>query len=282
MKRREFITLLGGAAAAWPLAARGAAAGRDAAHRRAGGPRRGRSGNDRRASQRSGRGSKSVGWSEGRNVRIDYRFAAGRRRSGSDTRERTGRAATRRDPRTFAAVAAALQRESRTIPIVFVSVSDPIGSGFVASLARPGGNITGVLQYEASITGKWLAMLKEIAPRLARAALRGQPQDTTAYDYFLRAAEAAAPSLAIELVPSRSRPPPTSSAPSSPLPATPNSGLLLPPDTTTVRPSRSHHRARGPAPLAGGLLRPCFCRGRRSHVLWDRPGRHISAGGLLC
>ena len=75
-------------------------------------------------------------------------------------------------------IAAALQRESRTIPIVFAAVADPIGSGFVASLARPGGNITGVMQYEASITGKWLAMLKEIAPRLARAALVANPKTT--------------------------------------------------------------------------------------------------------
>ena len=81
--------------------------------------------------------------------------------------------------------AAALQRESRTIPIVFVNVSDPIGSGFIAGLARPGGNFTGVLLYEAGIVGKWLAMLKEIAPRLERAALVANPK-TTAYDHFLR------------------------------------------------------------------------------------------------
>ena len=76
---------------------------------------------------------------------------------------------------------AALQRETRTIPIVFATVSDPVGAGFVASLARPGGNLTGVLQFEASITGKWLAMLKEIAPGLARAILVGNPK-TTVYD----------------------------------------------------------------------------------------------------
>src|SRR5205823_9022562 len=97
--------------------------------------------------------------------------------------------------------AAAVQRESRTLPIVFVNVSDPIGSGFVASLARPGGNLTGVLQYEASITGKWLAMLKEIAPHIARTALLANPK-TTAFDFFLRSAQAAAPSLGIESVPS--------------------------------------------------------------------------------
>ena len=97
---------------------------------------------------------------------------------------------------------AALQRESRTIPIVFAAVADPIGSGFVASLPRPGGNITGVMLYEASVTGKWLAMLKEIAPRLERAAFVANPKTAPYYDYYLRAAESLAPSLGIELVPS--------------------------------------------------------------------------------
>jgi putative ABC transport system substrate-binding protein len=94
-------------------------------------------------------------------------------------------------------VAAALQRETRTIPIVFVLVSDPIGSGYVASLARPGGNLTGLLAYEAGVTGKWLAMLKEIAPGLRRAALMGNPKNSP-LDYFLGAAQVVAPSLAIE------------------------------------------------------------------------------------
>jgi putative ABC transport system substrate-binding protein len=96
-------------------------------------------------------------------------------------------------------VTAMFQRESRTIPIVFVSVADPIAFGFVASLARPGGNITGFLQYQGSITGKWLQMLKEIAPGLARVACMGAKRPP--YDYFLRAAESLAPSLMIELVP---------------------------------------------------------------------------------
>jgi len=97
-------------------------------------------------------------------------------------------------------VAAAFQRESRTIPIVFMSASDPIGSGLVASLARPGGNLTGLLLYEEGITGKWLAMLKEIAPDLSRAALMANPKRSP-YDYFMRSAKSIAPALAIELVP---------------------------------------------------------------------------------
>src|SRR5262249_49377002 len=71
---------------------------------------------------------------------------------------------------------AALQRESREIPIVFAALADPVGSGFIASLSRPGGNITGVMQYEPSVTGKWLAMLKEIAPRLIRVAFMINPK----------------------------------------------------------------------------------------------------------
>lgn len=130
-------------------------------------------------------------------------------------------------------VAAALQRESRAIPIVFVNVSDPIGSGLVASLARPGGNFTGVLQYEAGVVGKWLAMLKEIAPRLERVALVANPK-TSPYDYFLRAAEAVAPSLAITMVPS-----PVATAADieqaiNSFAGAPNGGLLLPADATVV------------------------------------------------
>jgi putative tryptophan/tyrosine transport system substrate-binding protein len=96
--------------------------------------------------------------------------------------------------------AAALQHETRAIPIVFVGVSDPVGSGFVASLARPGGNLTGMLQYESGIMGKWLTMLKEVAPHLARVAVVANPK-FRGYGYFLQSAMAAASSLAIALVP---------------------------------------------------------------------------------
>ena len=143
------------------------------------------------------RGLERRGWSEGRNVRIDIRFAEG-------SAERYGPLAKELPlpDSPLTPVAEALQQESRTIPIVFVTVSDPVGSGFISSLARPGGNLTGMLFFEASILGKWLAMLKEIAPQLKRVALVANPK-TTPYDYFLRAAAAIAPSQAIELVASR-------------------------------------------------------------------------------
>lgn len=139
------------------------------------------------------------GWTEGRNVHIETRFAG----SDSSKYEPLAKELVATQPDVILAhttrVAAALQRESRVIPIVFVNVSDPIGSGFVASLARPGENFTGVLQYEASVVGKWLAMLKEIEPRLERVAFVANPK-TTPYDYFLHAAEAAAPALSVKMV----------------------------------------------------------------------------------
>ncbi len=144
-------------------------------------------------------GLEKRGWSEGRNVRIDARFAP----PGTQVQV-LAQELVALQPDVILAhstpVTAALHRETRTIPIVFAAVADPIGSGFIASLARPGGNITGVAQYEASVTGKWLAMLKEVAPSLVRAAVVANPKTATFYDFYLRAAEAVAPSLAIDLV----------------------------------------------------------------------------------
>jgi len=92
---------------------------------------------------------------------------------------------------------AVAQKETSTIPIVFVNASDPVGSGFVASLARPGGNLTGLLLHEESIVGKWLGMLKEIAPQIKRVAFIANPEANTAYYYFLRTAQQVARSFAI-------------------------------------------------------------------------------------
>ena len=144
-------------------------------------------------------GLEKRGWSEGRNVHIDYRFAPAIAQMQVLAKELVAL-----QPDVIFAhstpVTAAVQRESSTIPIVFVAIADPVGSGFVASLPRPGGNMTGVMNYEASVIGKWLAMLKEIAPSLVRAAFVANPK-TTPYNYFLRAGEALAPSLGIEPVP---------------------------------------------------------------------------------
>src|SRR6516162_9792191 len=165
--RRKLLAALGGAAAAWPFGVRAQqpdgmrrigmllALAEDDPEIRA-----------RLAAFRQG--LEKRGWSEGHNVHIDYRFAPA-----SAQVQVLAKELVALQPDVILAhstpVTAALQRESRTIPIVFAAVTDPIGSGFVASLPRPGGNITGVAQYEASVTGKWLAMLKLVAPGLVRA-----------------------------------------------------------------------------------------------------------------
>ena len=178
-------------------------------------------------------GLERLGWSEGRNIRIDTRFA----HANTGQFPALAKELVALQPDVIFAhttpASAALQRESRTIPIVFVNVSDPVGSGFVASLARPGGNLTGLLLYEASIAGKWLAMLKEIAPGMARAALVGDPKTPT-YDYFLRAAQAIAPSLAIELVPSPVETAADIERAIESFARVPNGGLFLPPNSTTT------------------------------------------------
>jgi putative ABC transport system substrate-binding protein len=128
-------------------------------------------------------GLEQLGWSEGRNVLIDYRFASA---PNADQAQVLARELLALHPDVILAnstsVTAAFQHESHSIPIVFVFVT---GSGFVASLARPGGNLTGFMLFEAGIAGKWLTMLKEIAPQVARAAFLVNPR-TTSFNHYLR------------------------------------------------------------------------------------------------
>jgi putative tryptophan/tyrosine transport system substrate-binding protein len=199
MKRREFITLLGGAAV-WPLAARAQQLDRM--------PRIGVLVGTYAQTDREGQARITVfldtfqrlGWSDGRNVRIDYRWGAG----DADRSKAFAAELVRSAPDVIVVVnnptLAELQRLTRTIPIVFTQISDPVGSGFVAGLARPGGNITGFQNFEPTMGGKWLGVLKEAAPNMSRAAvLFGS--DIAASVAFLRAAEAVAPSLAVQVAP---------------------------------------------------------------------------------
>ena len=201
MKRRAFITLLGGAVAAWPMLSRA----QETDRMRRVGALIGGAETDPEFQARVAafrQNLEKLGWSEGKNIRTDYRFtAASRERTESFAKELV---ALQPDV-IFASStlpAAALHRESRTIPIVFGIVGDPIASGFVVSLSRPGGNMTGFTPLESSISGKWLGMLKEIAPHVSRAAFIANPA-TSSYDQMLRAAQILAPTLGIELVPIR-------------------------------------------------------------------------------
>ena len=127
-----------------------------------------------------------------------------------------------------------MQQETRTIPVVFVNVSDPIGAGFIASLARPGGNFTGVLHYEVGILGKWLAMLKEIAPSVARAAAGGGPEESRLSTISCGQPRRRRNRSRSKLCPLRSRALLILSAQSNSFARMPNGGLILPPDVTTI------------------------------------------------
>jgi putative tryptophan/tyrosine transport system substrate-binding protein len=168
MKRRDFITLLGGAVAAWPLAARAQQRTRRICvlmSTAVDDPQ------DPTRLAAFAQGLQELGWTIGRNLRIDYRWGAS---SPDNTRKYAAElAALAPDVMlTSGAIAlAAVQQISHTIPVVFVNLVDPVSGGFVESLARPGGNATGFLLFEYGISGKWLELLKEIAPRVTRAAV---------------------------------------------------------------------------------------------------------------
>jgi putative ABC transport system substrate-binding protein len=176
MKRREFITLLGGAAAAWPLAAR---AQQDGRVRRVGVlMTTAEADSESQALLVAFRqGLQKLGWIEGRNVRFDTRWAA----FDAGTRQRLATELVALEPDIILAhdtpTTAALLQQTRTVPIVFALVANPIGSGFVASFPRPGGNVTGFVTMEGSLAGKWLELLKEIAPRVAPGRLVVQPNN---------------------------------------------------------------------------------------------------------
>jgi putative ABC transport system substrate-binding protein len=231
--RREFIALLGGAAAAWPHAARAQQAERV---RRIGILMSGTEADPELQSRIAvvRQTLEQHGWSEGRNVLIDIRFAAIR----TDQYRALAKEILALKPDVILGhttpVVLALQRKSGTVPIVFVNVSDPIGSGVVASLGRPGGNITGLMLYEGGITGKWLALLKEIAPHLRRVALVANPISTP-YHYFVQSAEVVAPSLALELVPSPINDAADIERVMETFARVPNGGLLVLPDGTTIQ-----------------------------------------------
>jgi putative ABC transport system substrate-binding protein len=198
MKRRAFITLLGGAAA-WPLAARA----QQPERMRGIGVLMPLGADDPEAQARIAAFSQALeqlGWTEGRNLRIDIRWGAGDAdRVRKDATELAALAPNVILANGSAAVAA-LQLAARTVPIVFVAVIDPVGAGFVETMARPGGNATGFTNYEYGMSGKWLELLKELAPRLSRVGVIRDPS-ITAGGGQLGALQAVAPQLGVELSP---------------------------------------------------------------------------------
>jgi putative tryptophan/tyrosine transport system substrate-binding protein len=196
VKRRDFITLIGGAVAAWPLAARA----QQAAVRHVG-VLMNLAESDAEGQARIGalrEGLAKLGWTEERELQIEYRWFAG-----DPDRARTYAAElVKLKPEVIFAGAtpsvAVLQRETRSVPIVFAQVADPVGAGFVASLARPGGNITGFASFEYAIAAKWLELLKQIAPQVTRVAVIYDLTNPETKEY-LPVIEAAARSFGVQV-----------------------------------------------------------------------------------
>jgi putative tryptophan/tyrosine transport system substrate-binding protein len=200
MKRREFITLIGGAAAAWPLAAR-AQQGENV--RRICVLTAGVGADDPDAQARNAAfelALQQLGWTSGRNLRIDYFWGLGQ----SDTIRKHAAELAALAPDVILASGsaglAALLQATRMVPIVFVNVADPVGAGFVDSLGRPGGNATGFMQFEYSLSGKWLELLKQVAPSVTRAAVLRDPALTSGIGQFA-VIQSVAPAVGVDVIP---------------------------------------------------------------------------------
>jgi len=205
MRRRAFITLLGGAAAAWPLAA---LAQQSSTMRRIG-VLMGLAETDPGTMayvQELKRSLAAFGWSEGHNLEVTYRYAGGN----PELARSLAKELVALQPDLIVGhttpVAAGLHQATRTIPVIFISTTDPVAGGFVASLARPGGNMTGFINYEYSMGAKWLEILKEIAPDTTRVSLMLNPDTGSYYVEYLRSIETVALSNAVQatLTPVRS------------------------------------------------------------------------------
>jgi putative tryptophan/tyrosine transport system substrate-binding protein len=233
IRRRQFIGLVGGAAAAWPLSARA----QQSERMRRIGMLTGLPESDPEARTTVAlfrQGMDALGWAEGRNVRIDYRYAAG------DTQriEAFAKELVELRPDLIVArsspVVAVLLKQTRTIPIVFLQVVDPVRQGFVASLSRPEGNVTGFTPLEAPMGSKWLEILKEAAPRVEKVAVVFNPDVAPFAGDFFRAMETAAPSFAVQMIAAPIRDSTKIERTINAFAREPNGGLLVIPDAFTA------------------------------------------------
>ena len=233
MRRRDFITLLGGTAVAWPFGADAQQSDR----MRLIGVLMGFAESDHEAQSWVAafrEELRKLGWTEGRNIEIEARWAT----ADVESMKRLAKELAALQPdfiltSTTPATAAMLQY-TRTIPIIFVLVGDPVGSGFVASLARPGGNATGFTPIEGSLGGKWVEVLKEIAPRVARVTLMFNPPTATFVEGYLNAFKAAAASLGVEAIVSPVHDMSELESVIAAQAREPNSGLVVIPDAFTI------------------------------------------------
>jgi putative ABC transport system substrate-binding protein len=263
MQRREFITLLGGAAAAWPLAAR---AQQPERMRRIGVLMPSAADDPEFQARITAflQGLAQLGWLDGRNVRIETRWGV----ADADRIRKYAAELVELAPdvilaNSSAAIAPLLQA-TRTVPIVFTSVADPVGAGYVDSLARPGGNVTGFLVWEYSIAAKWLELLKEIAPRVTRAMVLRESAIAAGPAQF-GVIQAAAPALGVELRPVDARDAGEIERAITAFAQSANGGLIV-----TGSPWAVSHR---------GLIVALAARHRLPAVYFQRP--FVAGGGLI-
>ena len=209
---------------------------------------------------------KQLGWSDGRNLRIDTRSTA----NADDLRRHAAELAALAPDvlvgATGTATAAPLLQATRTVPIVFVTVIDPVGAGFVASLARPGGNATGFTMFEYGMSGKWLELLKEIAPRVTRAAVLRDPAIASGIGQF-GAVQAVAPSLGVEVSPVDVRDAGEIERAVTAFARVSNGGLIVTASGSALKSSPTDRRAGSPASATRGLRRPPIRHSRWPHLL---------------
>jgi ABC-type uncharacterized transport system substrate-binding protein len=267
MRRRELISLMGGAAMPsffWPLATRAQQPERV--------PRIGvlmaSAADDPENQARMAaflQGLAQLGWTDGRNVRIDTRWAT---TNADDLRRHAAELAALTPDVLVAAsgtsTVAPLLQATRAVPIVFVAVVDPVGAGFVASLARPGGNATGFLMFEYGLSGKWLELLKQVAPGVTRAAVLRDAAIASGIGQFA-AVQAVAPSLGVELSPVDARDVPEIERAVAAFASSGNGGLIV-----TPSPVANRHR---------DLIATLAARHRLPAVYGSRP--YVAAGGLI-
>ena len=233
IQRRTFISLLGGAAA-WPLRAR---AQQGESMRRIGVLTAGTDANDPDVQVRNAvlmQTLQQLGWTEGRNLRVDYRWGEG---LPDAIRKHAAELAVLAPDVILASGTASLGpllQATRTVPIVFVNVSDPVGGGFVDSLSRPGGNATGFMQFEYSLSGKWLELLKQIGPAVTRAAVLRDAALTSGIGQFA-VIQSVAPSVGVEVSPVNVRDPGEIERAIAAFARSPNGGLVVTSSALAVR-----------------------------------------------
>jgi ABC-type uncharacterized transport system substrate-binding protein len=233
VRRRDFIKVIAGSATVWPLAVR---AQQPERMRRIGVlmgyPENDLEGPAFFAAFRQG--LQKLGWIEGRNIRLDTRWAAP---ADAEARQRFAKELVALQPDVILSAVtpttAALLQHTRTIPIVFATVSDPVGSGFVAGLAQPGGNVTGFQSMVGSLGSKWLELLKEIAPSVTRVAMLFNPAVAPYAEAFLNPFKAAAASFAVEPIAAPVQDASTLESVIAAQARAPNGGLIVMPDTFT-------------------------------------------------